>query len=379
MDKSTAYFSVGDVAKATAILDRYGVEYSIEPTDNWKTRRTILKINVPDSETLKSIDREMFMAGANPMMESAGSIHFNYPDDWDAEDIAEWEAIQRRKQGPDSDYQEFERKMESSWRSLPKSKEEEIEAMASKRKAAREGYKNLRTELSRAMMNAGIDDFELYGAGRYGESLSPLEYQGALRIIGPPVAGRNFIDVAKNIATHNGYQFAIDRPPSVTHAFGKTVRNGIGLENRPIMYIYKRYHTAWPTSHERELASQAGVSRDENRRLFGHNRIYESKVAEIADEITGNPHHFICQGEALAHRIGSIPEFKLLREEINDAAANRMELERTIHMPLGIGSGNRMVYFLAGSKGGDVMIDLIGCPRQIANKAIPSLSQMMRV
>ena len=304
----------------------------------------------------------------------------NVPADWDPEDIAEWEAIQKKKQREqDPDWHEYKREMDAAWREPSPEEQEEIDIRAQEKAEAREAYGGLRDSITRAMADSGITDFELFGAGKYGENLSPLEYQGALRVIGPqdPEQADNFVQVVENIALPGGYKVEMDRPPSVTHAFGQTVRNGAGLEGRPILYIYKRYRTGWPSGAERDMAGQANVSQDEMERLYGSTRLYENRVVEIAEDLTADPNSFVCPGKALAHRIGSIPEFKLLREEINDAAKHSMDLKRSIHMPLGIGSQRRMIYFLADATKGNVSIDILGCPHGIVKKAIAPLSQMM--
>ena len=306
----------------------------------------------------------------------------NIPADWDPEDVAEWEAMQKKKRREqDPDWQEYKREMDAAWRKPSPEEQEEIDIRAQEKSEAQEAYGGLRDNIANAMANSGITDFELFGAGKYGENLSPLEYQGALRVIGPrdPEQADNFVRTVENIAIPGGYQVEMDRPPSVTHAFGQTIRGGVGLEGRPILYIYKRYRAGWPSEAEREMAGKANVSRDEMARLYGSTRLYESRMAEIADDITADPNSFVCPGETLATRIGTVPEFKLLREEINDAARHSIDLKRSIHLPLGIGSPRRMIYFLADASKGNVSIDILGCPQEIVKKAIAPLSQMMCV
>ena len=304
-------------------------------------------------------------------------------EEWEPADIEEWEAIQRKKKlEKDPDWQELQHTMSDMWREPSKKDSEEIEAAAREKRAAQSGYETLRDEISYQLMEAGIDDFELYGAGRYGEQLSPLEYKGALRVIGPPdeVAADKFMRIVQNIARGGGYNVEMDRPPSVTHAFGQTIRGGIPaiLEHRPILYIYKRYKTTWPSPEERELARNAGASREDQDRMRGSLRFYESRVSQLASEITDDPHDFAeAIPSQIATQIGDTAEFKIIREEINDANSCVLHLRRAINMPVAVGDQNIMIHFLAEANGGNTYIDLLDCPNDIKNEVLNILSKTM--
>jgi hypothetical protein len=238
-------------------------------------------------------------------------------------------------------------------------------------------YEDLRISIAKTLEHYGITDYELFGAGgKHGESLSPLEYQGSLRVVGPsdPEQTEQFIDVVHALATGRGFKIDVTRPPTVTHAFGKTFRRRDGesgeIANRPFVYIYKSYRREFPTEYEREMARQAGLSSAEQAKLMGTVQVYE----DIASKVTSDPHFYEDEySREFARRIGRTYEFKMIREEIMDASKHGHNIQRSICAPL----GGVMAYFLAESRDGNTYVDLIGCPPNISDRVINKLSTMM--
>jgi hypothetical protein len=330
-----------------------------------------------------------------PTEEDFETIEFGPPPrrmDMDPEDVEEWEAIKRRKrQARDPDYQEYKRELAAAWRKPPEEEQAEIEKGAAARKETWQEYVDLRSDLEAALIDAGIEDFELYGAGgkqpmggegfEQEEKLSPLEYQGALRAVGP-VGSEEFADIITDMAAGRGFKVEMDRPPSVTHLFGQTVRSDNGeselTRGRPFLYIYKTYRSEFPTEYEREMARGARLKPAETERLWSALNVYENKISEIAGELTDDPHMFgEPTSQSVARQISSTSDFKIMREEIKDATDHAFDIQRTIHMPVRVGDHKAMVYFLAEAKDGNIFIDLLGCFPEIFEEAITKLSMMM--
>jgi len=215
-------------------------------------------------------------------------------------------------------------------------------------------YSQLRNYLEDALDGMGFDDYELFGAGGNGEELSPLEYKGALRVVGPSSRKlhQKFIDTVYRIASANGFKIIDDRPPAVTHLFGDTIRSRGGeaaeISSRPVMYIYRSYHHVWPTGADIEQARRAGVEFPRT----GYN-VYENRVSEIAAEITDDPTIYSDSiAIDVASQISNTPEFKLMREEIK-----LDDIQRAISVPVSIGDSKVIATFMAESKNGSVYID----------------------
>ena len=244
-------------------------------------------------------------------------------------------------------------------------------------------YTILRDIINNQLIEHNINDYELFGAGASGEQLSLLEYEGALRVIGPsdPEQAEAFIRIVQDAAAANGFNIEMDRPPSVTHAFGQTIRDNKPniLYGRPVLYVYKRYKTYWPTWKDRDDAIQAGASEEDIKRMYGPLRFYENRISQIGDEITEDPHGFQNVSEAVAEQIYSTPEFMVIREEMADANDRIMHLRRAIHMPVKIGDHNIMIHFLAESRGTQVFVDILKCPSDIKENILQILSEKMMV
>ena len=307
------------------------------------------------------------------------------------DDREEFEAIQKRRaQERDPEYQKFQRELQDARREPSEKEQAEINQTAEQKRDIWHSYAKLRVQIADALGTAGITDFELYGAGgkramsdrglEQEETLSPLEYRGALRAVGPVEDADQFINIVTNLVSRQGFKVEYDRPPSVTHLFGNVIRarNVDEIEGRPFLYIYKSYRPDWPAGHERDLARDAGVSNADADRLWGSTNVYENRVSEIACELTDDPHMF-CDtgGNSIARQIGTTPDFKIIREEIKDAAATANDIQRAIHMPVRAGDHNVMIYFLAEAKHGNILIDLLGCPPGPSKDAIVKLSEMM--
>jgi hypothetical protein len=328
--------------------------------------------------------------------EEFGEIEFEGPPprrmEMDPEDVEEWEAIRKQKQRErDPEWRQYRREMEAAWRKPSEEEEAEIEKGAAERKEAWQEYVDLRADLETALLSAGIEDFELYGAGgkqpmgeegfEQEEKLSPLEYQGALRAVGP-VGSDEFADIVTDVAVGKGFKVDMDRPPSVTHLFGQPIRSDDeeheAIRGRPFLYIYKTYRTEFPTEYEREIARKARLKPAETERLWGALGVYEDRISEIAHELTDDPHMFgESLGQSIARQIGGTADFKVVREEIKDAAGHSLDIQRAIHMPVRVGDHKAMIYFLAETKGGRIYIDLFGCFPEVFEEAIPKLSEMM--
>lgn len=280
---------------------------------------------------------------------------------------------------------EYEKVTDTMWHKLSPEEEKKIENDATKAREAKGKYAALRSHIVSNLESSGITDYELYGAGARGEELSVLEYSGALRVIGPndPTLAEKFIRIVQSLAAEAGYKIDMDRPPSVSHAFGQTIKRGEGgessiIKGRPILYIYKRYQTGWPSPEDMQSAYNAGANRGDTERLRNAPRFYENRISQLASEITDDPHDFAPKlPSRVAKQIYNTPEFHVVREEMKDASQRSMGLRRSIHMPVDIGDMKFMVYLLAESMNGSVYIDLLGCPDDIKNGIIPILSRYM--
>jgi len=274
---------------------------------------------------------------------------------------------------------------EEEWYGVPSEidpEEEKRKAEVQEKRKRQQEYASLRERISESLASEGIDDYELFGAGAPREELSSLEYKGALRAIGPddPETAERFIRTVQKLAQDGGYTVEMDRPPSVTHAFGQTIRKGIPniIQNRPVLYVYRRYMTGWPTSWEREQAQQAGLSHEETKRLWGAVRFYENRISQVASEITEDPHGFSPSlSDQITSQICATAEFEIIREEIKDAVDRGMNLRRAMHMPLSVGDTKHMIYFLAEAAQGDIYIDIAGCPIDIKDVALANISKIM--
>ncbi len=134
------------------------------------------------------------------------------------------------------------------------------------------------------------------------------------------------------------------------------------------------YRSEWPTNEE--LASIKRAMCPEDMRSFW-NLVNES-ISKIAQEMTDDPHSFgESAGGSVARQIGDTTDFKILREEIQDAAQNSLDIQRALHVPVKIGGNDVMVYFLVEAKRSHIYVDVVGCPKEIAEDAIAKLSKMM--
>jgi hypothetical protein len=267
-----------------------------------------------------------------------------------------------------------------------------------------EEYAVFRDELEDLLHSQGFKDFELFGAGGAGEELSPSEYKGALRVVGPakPWLRDRFVTTVKQFALNKGFKAIDDRPPSVTHLFGQPVRGmkqyktpGIRTDldpshirgqrkepsiiaGRPFLYIYKSYSFEMPMRHELEAGAEAGLMQHEIP-TRGY-RMYEDRISQIAGEITNDPTIFddMSLGEYIAREMGKASEFKLLREEMRDASKHKLDLQRAMHIPMRINDLGMMIHLLAESRDGDTYIDLIApVSSSTIKEALPILSDMM--
>ena len=115
-------------------------------------------------------------------------------------------------------------------------------------------------------------------------------------------------------------------------------------------------------------------------KMWGVLRFYESRMSQIASEITDDPHDFSAPiSKQVATQLCVTPEFKVVREEMQDATERNMHLRRAVHMPIKVGDHKLMMYFLAESRGGRMLIDLIGCPDDIKENTIQAISKSMLV
>jgi len=255
-------------------------------------------------------------------------------------------------------------------------------------------FVTLRYDLEEALTSARFSGFELFGAGAEDEELSPAEYAGALRVVGPnnPRRRKAFVRLVKNIAIPRGFNVEEDRPPSVTHLFGTTIKKRSptpkrrvdageliepsNIAHRPFLYIYKSYRHYFPSSHELEAARRAGLHTSEIP-VTGY-RVYESTVNEVADNITDNPNMFQDEiPELVARQICDVWEFKLLKEEIIDASDNLESLVRSICVPITVGDTKSLAYVMAESINGNVRFDLVTFPPVNKNRVLNILSSLI--
>jgi hypothetical protein len=242
-------------------------------------------------------------------------------------------------------------------------------------------YATFRKKLNQELRLKGFDDFEIFGAGASagGETLSSLEYPGALRVVGPdlPEWGNKqlFVNMVKKIAKENGFQVEEDRPPTRSHFMGKptiSTRGEAGYEepahvrNRPFLYIYQSYKTGWPLESDRWQAERAGVSPKELLRLQLPYRQYED-IDRVANTLTEDPHTTdrTTDEERVAKIIMSLNEFKILREEIKDASENNISIRRSASVPIKVVGGTTLAEFIAESKDGNSYVDILNCPGDI--------------
>jgi hypothetical protein len=294
---------------------------------------------------------------------------------------------------PDSPLAKFKRAFRE-----PTTPQQERAAIAQEKQSrSLKEYGMLRKELTSALSSAGFEDFDLFGAGKFGERLPPLEYTGSLRVVGPPERQKEFISIVGRVASESGFEFMVDRPPSVTFLRGEKIsklydpeKKWAGMyqdlptaeaeeiSKRPFIYIYKTYRQEKPLPHEVEKAREAGMHQKEMEKMRSHLSVYENRVSEVASTITDDPNLFEEDpARLLANSIIGRSEFKLIREEMIDASRHKLDLFRTLHMPVEIGDYKNMVYFLSETNDGSIFVNILGCPDGIAEGAINIICQMM--